>query len=288
MLRRSLLALWIPLFSCVALTAPAGERQKPITKPKYDPAAPRVELFDGLESRSLEAELRPKNEFGGNVFIRNLTDKTLTVVLPDMVVGVHVHPQGFFGNNNGFGNNGAGQGQQGFGMGGGQGQNQAVGGTMGQNGNQQIGVGQNQRGFFSIPPAATVRLPIESVCLEHGKTTPNSRNSYQLVRVETYSDKPELAAIGRAIADGRTDRATIQAAAWHISSGMSWDQLAAKMFDRAAAADTPYFSPAQLQGARKLVDRAVADAKKAGTDSTATAAKPAVPKPVEIRSATPR
>jgi hypothetical protein len=283
MFRRHLLALWVPLVSCLAVAAHAGERRKPITHPKYDPAAPRVELFDGLDGRSLEAELRPKNEFGGNVFIRNLTDKAITVVLPEAIVGIHVHPQNPFGNNN-FGNN-AGTGQQGAGQG--MGQNQAVGGQMGQN-SAGIGVGQGQQGFFSIPAAATVRLPFESVCLEHGKTTPDSRNSYKLVRPESYSDKPELTAIARAIADGKTDRAVIQAAAWHIASEMSWDQLAAKTFDRAAAADTAYFSKSQLKAARDLVERAVTQSPKTAPASTAATAKPATLKPVEIRSANPR
>lgn len=236
----------------------AGEFKKPITKPKLDPSAPRVGLFDGLDAKSLDAELRPKNEFGGNLFIRNLTDKPITVELPDAIVGVQVHPQFFLGGQ-GQGN-GFGQGQgQGMGNGGGMGMgmggaNQTVGGGAG---NAQ-GQGQNANGLglFSIPAGEVVRLPFNSVCLEHGKPTPTARNQYRLVRPESYSDKPELAAICRAAADGESDRLTVQAAAWHTVSGLSWEDLAKKTFDRAAAADTPYFQPTQLKAARDLVAKA--------------------------------
>lgn len=232
----------------------AAEKRKPVTQPKYDPSAPRVEFFDGLDNQSIAAELRPKNEFGGNVFIRNLTDKPITVVLPDAVVGLHVHPQ--------FGLNQGNQRNQGFqngpngGQGMGAGQNQPVSGAMGNPGGTGIGQNAGQQNFFSIPAAATVRLPFHSVCLEHGKATPTPRNTYQLVRTEQYSDKPELKAISRAIAEGKLDRQSIQAAAWHINSDMTWDQLAAKKFDRAAADNTPYFTRSQLAAARGLAARA--------------------------------
>ncbi len=47
--------------------------------------------------------------------------------------------------------------------------------------------------------------------------------------------------------------AVAQAAAWHVGNGMSWDDLARKTFDQAAAADTPYFSREQLVAAMQLV-----------------------------------
>lgn len=265
MQRNVLPLVYSAVFLIAAAGAGAGESRKPITQPKYDPAAPRVELFDGLDSKALHAELRPKNEFGGNVFIRNETDQPVTVVLPEAIVGVQVHPQfGPIGNGNGNNSglaNGPGQGA---------GPNQAVSGVVGQpsgvgNG-PGIGNGPGQQGFFSIPAGATVRLPFESVCVEHGKAIPTPRNSYRLVRAEAFSDKPELKTICRAIAEGKTDRAALQAAAWHVASDMSWEELATKKFNRAAAADTPYFTPSQLRAARRLV----AEAAQPGNPETLT------------------
>lgn len=249
---------------CFTSLVMAGESKRPITKPKFDPDARQVELFTAIERSELEVTMRPKNEFGGNVFLRNVTDKPITVLLPDAIVGLHVHPQ--FG---GGAIGGAGGGLGGQGAGGlGGGQNQAIGGGLGGGGfgggggggfgGQQGGGG----GFFSIPAAETVRIPFQSVCLEHGKHSPTARNTYKVVPVEQYSDKPELKALCIAVGSGQVDRAVAQAAAWHISSGMTWDQLAAKTFDRAAAADTPYFSYAQLVAARNLVQAASAHARR--------------------------
>jgi len=238
--------------------AVGGESKRPITKPKYDPDAPKVELFSGIESRSLDVTMRPKNEFGGNVFIRNATDKPITVLLPDAIVGIHVHPQ--FGGGGAAGGAGGGFGGQGAGGLGG-GQNQAVGGGLGGGAGGGGGFGGQQGGgggFFSIPPAETVRIPFQSVCLEHGKHSPTARNTYRVVPIEQYSDKPELKALCIAVGSGQVDRAVAQAAVWHVSNEMTWEQLASKMFDRAGERDTPYFSHSQLAAARNLVLAATA------------------------------
>ena len=137
-------------------------------------------------------------------------------------------------------------------------------------------------GFFSIPPAETVKVPFTSVCLEHGKRSPTPRNVYKVVRVEEYSDKPELKELCKMIGTGKVDTAVAQAAAWNISSGMSWEQLSVKMFDNAAAADTPYFSRAQLMAAHELVRFTTTRAKElAAQKSTIETVTPAA----EIRSA---
>jgi hypothetical protein len=251
---------WIIGLSCafaVATSGFAADPKKPITKPKYDPDAPRVEMFDGIEDKSLQVTLRPDDEFGGNLFVKNLMDHAVTVVLPDAMVGIQVHPQ--FGNlqggaqgQNGFGNNGAGAGA-------GAGQNQTVGGGPGQG---QTGAGQGQQ-FFSIPAAATVKWPMNSVCLEHGKPAPTSRNTYRVARVEEFSDKPELADLCRQIGAGQLERSVAQAAGWHLGSGMSWEELAQKQQRRVAASSVPYFSRSQIQQAHEVVQQSIARTKDA-------------------------
>lgn len=252
----------LSMLLCLTSFAIAGESRRPITKPKFDPDARQVELFTAIERSELEVTMRPKNEFGGNVFLRNVTDKPITVLLPEAIVGVHVHPQ--FGGGIGGGAGGGLGGQGAGGLGGGQ--NQAVGGGLGGGGQGGGGGFGGQQGggggFFSIPPAETVRIPFQSVCLEHGKHSPTPRNAYKVVPVDQYSDKPELKALCTAVGSGQVDRAVAQAAAWHLSSGMTWDQLAAKTFDRAAAADTPYFSYPQLVAARNLVQAASVQARR--------------------------
>lgn len=254
MIRHAALGLLLVLLS--TSQSLAEPFRKPITNPKYDAAAERVELFSAIEEKSLEVTLRLKNEFGGNLFVRNTTDKPLTVLMPAAMVGVQVHPQ--FGGGGGLGGGQGGLGG-GLGGGGGGGQNQAVGGGAGGGGLGGGGGGLGGQGggagggFFSIPPAETVRVPFRSVCLEHGKRSPTSRSSYTVVAVERYREKPELATLCEAVASGTVNASVAQAAAWHLSSGMGWDDLARKTFDQAGAANTAYFSREQLLAAMQLV-----------------------------------
>ena len=85
---------------CVNSVLPAAARTRrvrPISKPKFDPAAKQVELFKGMKDGSLAARLILKNSREGNLLIQNKTDQPLTVKLPDAFVGVQVLKQGGMG-----------------------------------------------------------------------------------------------------------------------------------------------------------------------------------------------
>ena len=247
----------------------AGSRQRPITKPGFDPEAARIGLFEGVDEEVLSVQVIARDESGGNVLIENLTDAPLTVELPEAVVGVQVLPQDF-GGGGGFG------GDQGGGSGGGGGQNQSVGGGIGggqQGGGQQGGGG----GFFSIPPERVVRLPYNSVCLEHGKADPHPRVQYRLVSVEEYTDNVQLQEVIRLVATGRLDQQSAQAAAWHIANDMSWQELAAKRYNRIGAPDTPFFSRAQLFSAQEIVSAAHVRAEESADTDDSDTDRPAIP-----------
>jgi hypothetical protein len=92
-----------------------------------------------------------------------------------------------------------------------------------------------------------------SVCLEHGKVNPTSSMTYKLVRPSDYSDKPELAELCKQVGSGRLEQGAAQAAAWSISSGMSWQELANEMYDHIGEPDEPYFTPTQLRSAQGIV-----------------------------------
>lgn len=236
-----------------AAVATAGSRDKrAITKPAYDPNAERIGLFEGIDQNLISARLVARDETGGQVFIENLTDRPLTVELPDAVVGVQVLPQG--GNATDFGTGG------GTSTGGGQrgGQAQATGGGFGGGmggfgGGMGGGMGGFGGGFFSIPPEKTVRIAYNSVCLEHGKREPHPRMQYTLIRPEDYTDNTQVHELLKLVASGKLNQQAAQAAAWHLASGMSWQELVDKKYERVRAEDTPYFTPAQLQGAQEIV-----------------------------------
>lgn len=214
-----------------------------ITKPKLDPSAPVVELFQGMEDKQLSTRLLQKDSQSGNLLIENLTKETLTVDMPQSFVGVHVLNQGGFGGGQGGGQQGGGGGQS---TGGGGGQQGGGGG-----GGQQGGGGG---GFFSIPPGKVVRLQVTSVCLEHGKPEPSIRMEYKIFPVEHVSKDPVLKELLNLVASGRINKHVAQAAAWNIASGKSWRDLAAMKFRRAGnLPDTPHFSHAELAYAQNLV-----------------------------------
>ena len=268
MRQRALLCIFVCVATATSVTTAgaakrAGKRQ--VVKPGYDPAAPVVELFDGIDQQKFEARLVPKNSLEGSVFIENRTDKPLTVKLPQAVAAVQVLKQGLGGAAAG---GRGGTGQPG-GIGGGQGQ--ALGGGFGGGGFGGGGVGGGigggaggvggGGGFFTIPPEKAVRAPLTSVCLNHGKPEPRPNMSYRLVPLETYTTDPALRALLVAVGSGKLEPGAAQAAAWHLSDAMSWQELAEKKIDHLGGVDPePYFSETQLAAAREIAAAAKAAA----------------------------
>jgi hypothetical protein len=62
-----------------------------------------------------------------------------------------------------------------------------------------------------------------------------------------------------------------QAAAWHIANGLTWQQLAAEKIDHAGGdPDEPFFTPAELQAAFKVVEIVTKRAEAAGATRSTT------------------
>ena len=234
----------VALALLAAGTAEAAKKGQ-ITKPKFDPNAPVVELFKGMEEKKLSTKLLQKNSKTGNLLIENLTKETITVQMPESFVGVHVLNQGGFG-----GGLGGGGGQQG---GGGGGQSAGGGAGGGQQGGAGGGAAGGGGGFFSIPPEKVVRLAVTSVCLEYGKPEPSLRMEYKIHPVESVSTDPILKELLNLVATGRINTNVAQAAAWNIANGKSWQELSQMKFNRVARPDTPHFSHVELAYAQQLV-----------------------------------
>lgn len=249
----------LSVVTCITLlTVPLlAAIKQPIKKPSYDPTAQTVELFDGLDQGLLTAMLIPKSSLEGNVFIENKTGNTLTVKVPPAVAAVQVLKQGFGGAGAGAGVGGPGAGNGGLGAGQGQqnGQAQALGGGLGGGGLGGGGFGGGAGGgLFSIPPEKIVQLPLKSVCLAHGKPEPRPQMIYKLVRVEHVSKDPALRELLETFAAGNLDQRAVQAAAWYVTDGMTWHQLAGKQISfLGGVPPKPYFTADQLTTARQLV-----------------------------------
>jgi len=257
-------------------------KKKLLLKPQYDPAAPKIGLFEALDQELISVQVVAKNSEEGALLVDNLSGQPLTVELPPAFVGVQVLPQfgGGLGGQQGGGFGGGQGGQQG-GLGGGQNQSFGGGGQQGGGiggGQQGGGIGGGGGGFFSVPPDRIARVPYSSVCLEHGKAEPRPQVKYRLVRPEEFSNDPVLREVLKLVATGKLDKQAAQAAAWHVANGMSWQELASKTINHVNAPDSPYFSLAALQTAQRIV----AEAQRRAHEAEVVPERPSAP-PVKPR-----
>ena len=118
-------------------------------------------------------------------------------------------------------------------------------------------------------------LKVTTVCLEHGKPEPSPRYPYKLTEVESFSSDPKLALVLERLGRGELPQKVAQAAAWHLSSGLSWEQLAAEKIDHAGGVpDEAYFNPAELLAAHRVVEQvtqAIAAQKPESSSASTTA-----------------
>ncbi len=281
----------VVLTSDTAVAAKKISRKPVVTKTTFDPAAEEVELFAAIEAGQVSARLIPRNARSGNVLFENKTDKPLTIKVPDAVIGVPVKNAQFGGGMGGGGMGGGGMGGMGGGMGGmgGGGGQQMMGGGMGggmggMGGGGMGGMGGGGMGgmgggggFFSIPPEKVVSIPIQSVCLEHGKPEPGVRSEYTLIPVEKVNDDPILYEVLSLVGTGKIDSQIAQAAAWHLTDKMSWQELAMESNQRLGGLPPePVFSTRQLMAAQQLLSIAKQRAEERAKDLPA--------KPEKIRS----
>ncbi len=108
---------------------------------------------------------------------------------------------------------------------------------------------------FTVPAGKSVTLRVPLVCLEYGLKEPTPRMTYRLSPLAEFSQDPRLAVLLGGLASGHLSQTVAQAAAWHVSSGRTWEQLATEVVKGAGAApDRAVFSAADLQAARQAVE----------------------------------
>jgi hypothetical protein len=84
-------------------------------------------------------------------------------------------------------------------------------------------------GMFDVGPDRVGKIKVATVCLEHGKDDPNPRVAYELKPLEEFTDKAEVIEVCKMLGRGQLDQSTAQAAAWHLTDGLTWAQLAQKV-----------------------------------------------------------
>ena len=209
--------------------------------------ADTVELFAAIDAKAIEVSFVPKDSTEAKVTIKNKTGKPLNVRLPEAFAGVPVLKQ--------LGAGGAGGGRNGAGGNGG-GQNQSMGGGMGGMGGGMMGGGMMGggmgMGMMNIPAEKVAQFRVPCVCLEHGKREPRSGVAYQIKPLETLTDKPEVRELLTAFGKRRLNQRAVQAAAWHLANGMSWQELAAKQTDNLGGINGPFFAPDEVMAGMQM------------------------------------
>ncbi len=209
------------------------------------------DLFEAEAQQLVSLRYIPNNAKSAQIIVTNRTRRPLTLRLPDAFAGIPVLAQ-----MGGMGGGGPQTTAGGAGGLGGQGINGMGGGGMGMGGG---GGG----GAFSIPPERSRTFRVPTVCVEYGKHEPSSRMPYKLTKAETFSSDPKLAYVLESLGRGELSQKVAQAAAWHISDGLTWEKLAAEKIDHAGGIpDEPYFSQAELVMAYRLVAVATEEARR--------------------------
>lgn len=216
-------------------TEPTEQEQQTAVDDRTDAPSEPIGLFDAIDEGLVDVTFVAKNDEQGRVIVANKTDKPVNFRMPDAFVGVPVLAQ--FG-----GGGGMGGGTQSVGGGGG------MGGGMGGGG---MGGGGMGGGAFSVEPEKAAKINVPLVCLEHGKRIPSAKKPYKIVRAEDeLSSKPEVIELLTALGRGQLNRDAAQAAVWHSTDNMSWQELAAKLdgTDRSTVRNA-YFTAAEIQAA---------------------------------------
>ena len=222
----------------VCVTVQAGKRidkDKLVDQISYDESAEKVNIFEGMEQGVLDVKVIPEYSLSASIYIENTSEVPLTVEIPKAVAATHTLKQ--FGAGVGGGGNQGGGGAQ------------STGGSAGGFGSGLGGGGGNS---FSVPAGKIVKIPYDSVCLEHGKKEPNSRMTYHLVPVETVTDNAAVIELLAELSHPNVDRMSAQAAAWRMQNKLSWQYLSSKMKNR----NTPYFTRQQIQQGMKFASLA--------------------------------
>ncbi len=202
-----------------------------------------VEFFDAVDAGQINAKFIALNDHEAKLIVTNNTNQPVNLKLPEAFAGVPVAAQ--FGGGGGARGGGGGARTGGGGGGGGQ---QSVGGGGGGGGLGGGGGGGGGGGFFSVPPEKTAKIDIAVVCLDHGLRDPSSSAPYKMVPADSHVDRPAVVELLKAFGRGELNHAATQAAAWHLNSNLSWQQLAAKQQGtKRSFRRPPYFSADEIR-----------------------------------------
>lgn len=251
------------LLVAVSVVSADAEKRRSRIRPSQSEAE-SVEMFSAMEADQIEVKFIAKSDKEANVIIKNKTDRHLNIELPTAFAGVPALAQfGRGGGGGGFGDPGGGFGGGGNNNNGGS-QNQALGGGIGGGGLGGGGLGGGGLGggggVFNIRPEQVAKIEVPCLCLEHGKENPRAKIPYEIRPLSDFTENEEVHQLVQMFATGKVNQRVAQAAAWHLSNELGWDELAAKEIRHLNGPSRPYFQTVEIQAAIRLAGEAKARA----------------------------
>jgi hypothetical protein len=249
---RFMAVLVISLLPSIVLAADQTGR---LRAGEYNPDHNTVEMFKAIDNGDILVKVIPKDSKQCRVLITNKTDKPLNIALPETFTAM---PLAQFGEDAGGGFGGGGD--RPARRGGGRSSSRSSSGSS----SQSTGGGMGG-GMFNVAPEKVGNLKATTVCLEHGKGEPKAQIPYTIKPLDEFTKKPEVHVLCNLLGDGQLSQRSAQAAAWHYSDGMSWEELAAKQIKHANGTTEPYFDRSELTTAMNIaeeVERQVEEQKK--------------------------
>jgi hypothetical protein len=225
-MRRLALVGAIVLALAVAADAQSAKKKpsRPV-KPKLAAVpAEKTDLFAGIEAKRLLVRFIPRDEKIAHVSIANVSSVPLEVMMPSVFAGAPVLAQiatTADGRYN-FGSSLSSTPPQTLG---------SVYPTYSESAGRSRSSAQGRPAPptskpLVIAPGKMVQFTVPCVCLQYGNPTPGPQMPYQLVKLDTFTKKPEVAALLEEFSRGRLDQPVVQLAAWHFSNGLSFEELA--------------------------------------------------------------
>jgi hypothetical protein len=113
-------------------------------------------------------------------------------------------------------------------------------------------------GMFNVDSEKVRRIEVTIVCLQHGKPDPTAKMEYKIIPLRMVTNNYQIIELCRMIGTGEVPQNAGQAAAWHLTDGLSWQELAQKdrFYSQLTGARQKYFSGRELQFAYRIVAEA--------------------------------
>lgn len=110
-------------------------------------------------------------------------------------------------------------------------------------------------GMMRVAGSRSLKMKVTTVCLEHGKKDPTPRVPYKMIPAEQFTENPQVLEVCRMLGYNRMPQNVAQAATWHLTDNLSWQELASKVksYDGFTRQTNMWFHPAELYQATLVV-----------------------------------